>query len=915
MGPRMREGFASLRILLGLLVCLGLLGGLMPVPAQARGDEEPVAEVQEEAQEEAPSGAGEEHGGFGAVPDPTLTPSIHEEGEEEPSGAVNLPSSYSSVAQGKVTYAKNQDYFGTCWAFATLGAIESSMLGAGLADSYQTLDLSERHTIDFTYHNQPDLLGNTAGDFTEAKDALFGGVEVTPQDPYLWTGGNYARTARALASWMGPVDESAVPSYDSLLQGYNRTFYRSTYIGPENVKAHDRFYADTLLDPSLSHAARAATVTGVSKIKMTDRDDVKQAIMDHGAVGVSIKYANWYFASLDGTYCCDNLSDERLFGHAVTLVGWDDDMSAEVFMGRASQNGAWLARNSWGRNWGNSEKYPDGTRRGGYFWISYDDASLNTDDAGAYCFDVAPADAYDNIYQYDGSGGTCWNYVYSGGSIANVYQARANCGGSERLEAVSFWLEDANVNYTIQVFTNLNDPKNPESGTPMLDLKQTGRTTYAGYTTAVLHNPINLTEGTSFSVVVTLAKSGQRVVSYDVDTTYGKGSRYSDHNSCLYTSYVAPNQSFERDSAGASWDDLSAARYDTITKDGGSASDEPACCARLKAFTRNVGGLGTPMAHGSTWARLSGKNALATMEKIVQAEGVFTAANVNVVVVASADGYKDALAATALAGCYGAPVLITPKRTLGAQTRSELVRLKPQTVYVAGGPAAVTDSVVNAIKKALPSGTTVARVYGSNAVGTSVELYNKGKSAPATWGGTAIVATSNGYKDALSIAPYAYAKHAPIFLALPSADPNKRTLASNVLSAIKGGGFTRVIIVGGAKAVSGTVEGQLAGTGIEVMRLQGSDALGTSAAIANFELTQGMSLAHMAVATTASYKDALTGAALAGAQKSVLVLANPTKGYTAFDAVFKSRYVAHGHVLGGPVAISDASLSYFKNKA
>ena len=302
------------------------------------------------------------------------------------------------------------------------------------------------------------------------------------------------------------------------------------------------------------------------------------------------------------------------------------------------------------------------------------------------------------------------------------------------------------------------------------------------------------------------------------------------------------------------------------------------------------------------WTRLSGNNALDTMRKIVQADGIFKNGRGGTVVIATANGYKDALCATGLAGRLDAPVLITPGGALASQTKAEIQRLKPTRIVVVGGTRAISAKTFNSIK-ALCNNTV--REYGRNAADTAVAVYRYGYG----WSSTAIVATSDSYKDALSIAPYSYAKGAPIFLCNSSKTVSKRTLSSNTLNAITNGGFTRVIIVGGTKAVPDTVRKQLSDRGISVQRIAGKTATETSALIGNWELRNGMTATHEAVATTAGYKDALCGAALAGKQNSILMLVNKTgfssKNYGVYySVVFSQLNVSHGHILGGTSVIS-----------
>ncbi len=306
------------------------------------------------------------------------------------------------------------------------------------------------------------------------------------------------------------------------------------------------------------------------------------------------------------------------------------------------------------------------------------------------------------------------------------------------------------------------------------------------------------------------------------------------------------------------------------------------------------------VAHSDKWERISGYTAYDTMREVVRADDVFTDGRGGTVVVATGGGYWDALSATGLAGLLDAPVLITPKDELAEQARDELQRLAPNQVIIAGGAAAIGEGVEDEIRQ---MGMSVTRLKGKTAADTAVEMYQSGAQM-GTWDSTAIVATSNGYWDALSIAPFAYAKKAPIFLTSYQ-EGGGQALGKGAMDAIAAGGFSRVVIVGGAAAVSKDVEGQLESAGVaDVVRLAGATALDTSASIASWELGQGMGLTHLAVATSNGYWDALTGTALAGKQNSVLVLVDNSGHYQAFDAAYVASAVSHGHVLGGSAAIS-----------
>ncbi|MDE7259892.1 MAG: hypothetical protein K2N77_11750, partial [Lachnospiraceae bacterium] len=109
----------------------------------------------------------------------------------------DLESTYDSRKEGILTPIRNQNPWGTCWAFAALGTMESSLLKQGLG-SY---DLSERHLAYFAYHTRGDVLENAIGDR----------VETGPSPGYLNNGGNVMTAASTLMNWHGAAAESKYP--------------------------------------------------------------------------------------------------------------------------------------------------------------------------------------------------------------------------------------------------------------------------------------------------------------------------------------------------------------------------------------------------------------------------------------------------------------------------------------------------------------------------------------------------------------------------------------------------------------------------------------------------------------------------------------------------------------------------------
>ena len=309
----------------------------------------------------------------------------------------------------------------------------------------------------------------------------------------------------------------------------------------------------------------------------------------------------------------------------------------------------------------------------------------------------------------------------------------------------------------------------------------------------------------------------------------------------------------------------------------------------------------------ATWTRLEGKEALDTMSAVVSAGWKQPC---DFVVLTTSEGYWDALTATALAGLVDAPVLMTSRTELSAQTAAQLKRLKPKKIIACGGPSALANPVVKAAGLAAGGALTV-RLYGTTMTDTADAILMGGvEQAGGTWQRSAFVCTSNGYWDALSVAPLAYTLHIPIVLT-----ESRDGLSQASLAALKGR-VDQVYIVGGTSVVSNLVEKQLEGAGIRVARrLWGQTAIDTSVVVADFGVDAfGMTANNMCVATQNGYWDALSGGAFCGRNGAVMVLVDGSDSASIADfVVLRDDSIAHGYVLGGRLAIGDDVLAALKD--
>ena len=116
--------------------------------------------------------------------------------------AIQLPSSYNTKGTQCVTSVKNQNPYGTCWAFSYIALAESYMMKQKGASS--DIDLSEAQLAYFLYNNKSrslnDPLGNTKGD----------GIHTLGND-YWDLGGNSYFASLWLSGYCGMTDESLAP--------------------------------------------------------------------------------------------------------------------------------------------------------------------------------------------------------------------------------------------------------------------------------------------------------------------------------------------------------------------------------------------------------------------------------------------------------------------------------------------------------------------------------------------------------------------------------------------------------------------------------------------------------------------------------------------------------------------------------
>ena len=365
--------------------------------------------------------------------------------------ATGYPARYDLRDHGGVTPVRDQGAFETCWAFASYGSLESSILVQKPEDQTYTaadIDFSERHM------------------------AANHGYDLTVQN-----GGSMLMAMAYLLRWDGPASEASAPYPADGATAW-----------PAETPPGD--------GPRL-HVQQVRWLPG--KTAYLDNDAIKRHVMEFGGVYVTFYAAtNLYFNAETASYYCPS---PKSVNHGVTIVGWDDGYPrtnfkpVATFLGSALPpgNGAYLAKNSWGEDFGQS----------GYFWVSYYDANFALSPMAVFN-GSEPKSNYSTIYQYDELGYT--GKSHSGNSragkpwMANVFTAESD----DQIKAVGFYALAPSTQYRIRVFTDVAEGGDPSTGTLRDSNTQVGELKYAGYYTVPLDKVVPVAAGTRFAVAVEL---------------------------------------------------------------------------------------------------------------------------------------------------------------------------------------------------------------------------------------------------------------------------------------------------------------------------------------------------------------------------------------------------------------------------
>ena len=237
----------------------------------------PEQETESGSEQEAENVSGQEDG-----------PAQQERPEKQATEPVTLLSAYDGRKEGRAPSVKNQGSLGKCWAFASLTALEASLLPE------EKLDFSEDHMS----LNQNFLLGQNDG-------------------------GDYTMSMAYLLSWQGPVLEQDDPYGDK--------------VSPSGLSAVKHVQEIRILKPKDYDAIKQAVLEygGVQSSLYTSMKNSQSQSQDYDP-----DHGSYYYDGKESP------------NHDSVIIGWDDDFPKEYFRIPPPDDGAFLCMNSWGEAFG-----------------------------------------------------------------------------------------------------------------------------------------------------------------------------------------------------------------------------------------------------------------------------------------------------------------------------------------------------------------------------------------------------------------------------------------------------------------------------------------------------------------------------------------------------------------------------------
>ena len=199
-----------------------------------------------------------------------------------------LPEKYDMRDYGRVSPVRDQGRYGTCWAFASLGALETTLLPMEEdIFSVDHMSMCNSYALDVN------------------------------------SGGEHTMSIAYLAAWQGPVLEKDDPYGDGM--------------SDPNLTAE-------------KHLEEALIING--REDETIKSAIFRYGAIETSIYSALEYVDSYSMYYSSEYAAYYYDGDETPNHDVVVVGWDDNFPKENFTIQPEGDGAFICKNSWGEEFG-----------------------------------------------------------------------------------------------------------------------------------------------------------------------------------------------------------------------------------------------------------------------------------------------------------------------------------------------------------------------------------------------------------------------------------------------------------------------------------------------------------------------------------------------------------------------------------
>ena len=411
---------------------------------------------------------------------------------------------------------KDQGYTNECWAFSLTSVLETTCYR--VCEELVGLEFSPRH-IDYS----------TVSKFLDKT------IQIDTWGREVGEGGNFEIGLAYIVSGKGPVLEEDMPL---VVDKVEELIDSSEIEGKEvQAKVKEAVYFPTIykykdgnqIEYRDSYNSAGNVLT--EEEAMENRIAIKEHIMTYGAVYTQISGDLYPYLNMStGAFN----SNSNMPGHAVTIIGWDDNYSKDNFNDgyKPSKDGAWIVLNSYGTK---DDCVVDGMEDyvgDGFYYVSYEDSLVEAGVRGIR--EITQID-HDYLYQYDLTKSTATISLENGKKIKIDFDKKSQndkeSNEVEKITEIGLFAEE-------EMYVAIKYGNNLGTMIEENDLIEIAPKTkiYPGYNTIKLDEPKEIEEDT-YSIIVEVYSVDGSEVAIPVEVPYGSKNP-SISQRCSYQLYT-----------------------------------------------------------------------------------------------------------------------------------------------------------------------------------------------------------------------------------------------------------------------------------------------------------------------------------------------------------------------------------------